>query len=155
MDKNLGTLLHFWAFPIHTGPTPPLTPQTMLDACIQNFFWISTLYRVGGELQEKLISKRMHCLMREPRMTKKRNIALLSQGLLSMIVDNIITDNVNVDSYFHDWWYLSDTAEHSQCSACERASSQLFMTMISKQNLKSINVHIFYFRPLVMMIEIH
>ena len=25
-------------FPIRTGPTPPLTPQTMLDACIQNFF---------------------------------------------------------------------------------------------------------------------
>ena len=24
-----------------------------------------------GELQEKLISKRMHCFMREPRMTKK------------------------------------------------------------------------------------
>ena len=23
-------------FPIHTGPPPPLTPQTMLDACIQN-----------------------------------------------------------------------------------------------------------------------
>ena len=45
--------------------------------------------------------------------------------------------------------------EHSQCSACEKASSQLFMTMISKQNLKSINVRIFYYRPLVMMIEIH
>ena len=27
-------------FPIHTSPTPPLTPQTMLDACIQNFFRI-------------------------------------------------------------------------------------------------------------------
>ena len=55
----------------------------------------------------------MHCLMREPRMTKKKNIALLSQGLLSMIVDNniITTDNVNVDSYFHDWWYMSDTAD--------------------------------------------
>ena len=37
-------------FPIHTGPTP----QTMLDACVQNFFSeFSTLYRVGeGELQE-------------------------------------------------------------------------------------------------------
>ena len=35
-------------FPIHTSPTPPLTPQTMLDACIQNFFRVSTLYRVGG-----------------------------------------------------------------------------------------------------------
>ena len=25
-------------FLIHTGPTPSLTPQTMLDTCIQNFF---------------------------------------------------------------------------------------------------------------------
>ena len=35
-------------FPIHTGPTPPLTPQTMLEICIQNFFLVSALYRVGG-----------------------------------------------------------------------------------------------------------
>ena len=50
MDKRLQTLLHFLGrFPIiHTGPTPPLTPQTMLDACIQNFFRVSTLYRVAG-----------------------------------------------------------------------------------------------------------
>ena len=32
MDAFLGR------FPIHTGPTPPLTPQTMLDEGIQNFF---------------------------------------------------------------------------------------------------------------------
>ena len=35
-------------FPIYTGPTPPLIPQTKLDACIQNFFRVSTLHRVGG-----------------------------------------------------------------------------------------------------------
>ena len=29
----------FWGrFRVHTGPTPPLTPQTKLEACIQNFF---------------------------------------------------------------------------------------------------------------------
>ena len=48
MDKSLGTLAFLGRFPIHTGPTPPLTPQTMLDACIQNFFRVSTLYRVGA-----------------------------------------------------------------------------------------------------------
>ena len=55
MDKSLGTLLRFWGVFqfIYTGSTPPLTPQTMLDACIQNFFRVSTLYRVGeGELQD-------------------------------------------------------------------------------------------------------
>ena len=48
MDKSLETLAFLGRFPIYTGPTPPLTPQTMLDVCIQNFFRVSTLYRVGG-----------------------------------------------------------------------------------------------------------
>ena len=56
MDKSLGTLAFQGHFPIHTGPTPPLTPQTILDACIQDFFpLLSTLYREGeggGELPE-------------------------------------------------------------------------------------------------------
>ena len=42
MDKSLGTLLRFWA-------VFQFTPQTMLDACIQKFFRVSTLYRVEGE----------------------------------------------------------------------------------------------------------
>ena len=49
--KVLGHFRVSGRFPIHTGPTAPLTPQTMLDACIQNFFRVSTLSRVGG-LQE-------------------------------------------------------------------------------------------------------
>ena len=46
-QKSWDTFAFLGRFPIHTGPTPPLTPQTMLDACIQNFFQVSTLYRVG------------------------------------------------------------------------------------------------------------
>ena len=46
--KVLGHLCVSRRFPIHTGPTPSLTPQTVLDACIQNFFRVSALYRVGG-----------------------------------------------------------------------------------------------------------
>ena len=39
---------------IHTGPTPPLTPQTTLDACIQNFSEFQLCKGWGeGELQEK------------------------------------------------------------------------------------------------------
>ena len=41
------TLVLLGHFPVYPGPTPPLTPQTMLDACIQKFFRVSTLYRVG------------------------------------------------------------------------------------------------------------
>ena len=58
-------------FPIHAGPTAPLTPQTMLNACIQNIFRVLTLYRVGGRENCKKISKRMHCFKREPRNDRK------------------------------------------------------------------------------------
>ena len=37
-QKSWDTFAFLGRFPIHTGPTPPLTPQTKLDACIQNFF---------------------------------------------------------------------------------------------------------------------
>ena len=47
-QKSWDTFAFHRRFPIHTGPTPPLTPQTMLDACIHNFFRVSTLYGVGG-----------------------------------------------------------------------------------------------------------
>ena len=56
MDKSVGTLLHFLGrFPIHTGPTPPLTPQTMLDACIVSrmFSEFQLCIRWGeGEVQD-------------------------------------------------------------------------------------------------------
>ena len=49
LDRSLETLAFLERFiPIRTGPTLPLTPQTMLDACIQNFFLVSTLYSGGG-----------------------------------------------------------------------------------------------------------
>ena len=52
-QKSWDTFAFLGRFPIHTGPAPPLTPQTMLDACIQNFFRVSTFYSVGqGELQD-------------------------------------------------------------------------------------------------------
>ena len=68
--KVWDTSVFLGCFPIHTGPTPPLTPQTTLDVCIQNFFRVSTLYRVGGgELQEN--SEKMHCFKRESRNERK------------------------------------------------------------------------------------
>ena len=38
MDKSWDTFEFLGRFPIHTYPAPPLTPQTTLDACFQNFF---------------------------------------------------------------------------------------------------------------------
>ena len=46
--KSWDTFAFLGRFPIHTGLTLPLTQQTMLDACIQNFFRVSTFCRVGG-----------------------------------------------------------------------------------------------------------
>ena len=55
-QKSWDTFAFLGRFPIHMGPTLPLTPQTMFDACIQNFFRVSTLYRVGeGELEENFV----------------------------------------------------------------------------------------------------
>ena len=53
-QKSCDTFAFLGRFPIHTGLTPPLTPQTMLDECIQNFFSEFQLC-IGwgeGELQE-------------------------------------------------------------------------------------------------------
>ena len=59
------TLAFLGCSPIHTGPTPPLTPQTKMDACIQNFFRVSTLYRMGDGRREncKKISKRISSVL--------------------------------------------------------------------------------------------
>ena len=60
MDKkSWDTFAFLGCFPIHTGPTPPLTPQTKLDAYIQNFFPVSTLYSVeGGRTARKFQKER-------------------------------------------------------------------------------------------------
>ena len=85
-QKSWDTFAFLGRFPIHTGPTPPLTPQTMLDACIQNFFRVSTLYRVGGGRTARKFRKRCTVLRGNREITENMNIAVLSQGLLSRIV---------------------------------------------------------------------
>ena len=53
--QTSGNTLEFLGrFKIHTYPAPPLTPQTTLDACFQNFSAsVATLYRAEeGEIQE-------------------------------------------------------------------------------------------------------
>ena len=84
--KVLGHFCISRRFPMQTGPTPPLTPQTMLDACIQNFFRVSTLYRVGGGRTARKFRKRCTVLRGNREITENMNIAVLSQGLLSRIV---------------------------------------------------------------------
>ena len=70
-QKSWDTFGFLGRFPIHTGPTPPLTPQTMLDACIQNFFRVSTLYRVRGGRTARKFRKGCTALRGKLEMTEK------------------------------------------------------------------------------------
>ena len=72
-QKSWDTFAFLGHFPIHMCPIPSLTPQTMLDVCIQNFFQVSTLYGLEeGQNNEENFEK-----------------VALSQGLLSRIVGAI------------------------------------------------------------------
>ena len=52
--KSWDTSAFLGLFPMHTRPAPPLTPQTKMDACIQNLFQLSNLYGWEQvELKEK------------------------------------------------------------------------------------------------------
>ena len=70
-QKSLDTFAFLGRFPIHTGPTPPLTPQAMLDAYIQNFFRVSTLYTVGGGRTARNFRKGCPILRENREMTEK------------------------------------------------------------------------------------
>ena len=70
-QKSWDTFAFLGRFPSHRGPTPPLTPQTMLDACIQNFFRDSTLYRVGGGRTAREFRKGCTVLRGDREMTEK------------------------------------------------------------------------------------
>ena len=78
-QKSWDTFAFLGRFPIHTGPTPPLTAQTMLDPCIQKLFRVSTLYRAGGGRTAGKFRKRCTVLRGNPRNDKNMNITVLSQ----------------------------------------------------------------------------
>ena len=55
----------------HRSNPAPLTPQTMLDACIQNFFGLSALYRVGRGRTARKFRKGCTVLRGNRQMTEK------------------------------------------------------------------------------------
>ena len=112
-------------FPIHTGPIPPLTPQTILDVCIQNLLLVSTLYRGGGRENWKKVWKRMHFFYKGTNKRQKHmNIALLFQGLLSMIVGILINKNLSWRDHFDlVALKISKTVEMESSSLCFPCSS--------------------------------
>ena len=70
-DSTLATIS------IHTDQTPPLTPQTMFDACIQNFFQVSTLYRVEGGKPARIFRKGCPVLWGNREMTEKYDYCIV------------------------------------------------------------------------------
>ena len=89
------------------SPTPSFTPQTMLDACIQNFFRVSILYRVGGggegELQENF--DMMHCLWGNLEMTEKYEYCSIAPRTLPRIVWILIFGGKSLFSSFFLHFY--------------------------------------------------
>ena len=70
-QKSWDAIAFLGRFPIHKGPTPPLTPQTMLDACVQKFLRVSTMYRVGGERNVRKFRKGCTVLRGNREVTEK------------------------------------------------------------------------------------
>ena len=79
MDKSLRTLWRFcgpFSYSHRPNPypyslLPTLTPQTMLDARIQNCFRVSTLYRLGGGRTARKFQKGCTVLRGNREMTEK------------------------------------------------------------------------------------
>ena len=76
--KVLGHLLHFWAFSNSPRPNPSPHPTNNVGCMHPEFFLSFNFVQGGGgggggggRENCKQISKRMHCFMRESRMTEK------------------------------------------------------------------------------------
>ena len=72
--KSWDTFAFLGRFPTHTSPTPPLTPQTILDSCIQNLFGFQLCIGWGEGRTARHFRKGCTVL----RGNREMNIAVLS-----------------------------------------------------------------------------
>ena len=88
LQKSWDTFAFLEHFTIHTSPTPPLNPQTTLDASIHNFFRALTLYRVVGVRSARKLRKGCTVLWGNQEITEQlyEYCITVPLGLLSMIV---------------------------------------------------------------------
>ena len=77
--KVLGHFCISGRFPIQTGITPPPPPKNNVGRLYLEFFPSFNFLWVGRENCEK-ISRKMHCFMREPRMTEKSEYCITVLG---------------------------------------------------------------------------
>ena len=94
-QKSWDTFVFLGRFSIHTGPAPSLTPQTMLEACIQNFFRVSTLYRVGEGRTARKFRKGCTVLKGNREMTEKYEYC---STVLRTFVQDCSSNNVWMNS---------------------------------------------------------
>ena len=94
-QKSWDTFVFLGRFSIHTGPVPSLTPQTMLEACIQNFFRVSTLYRVGEGRTARKFRKGCTVLKGNREMTEKYEYC---STVLRTFVQDCSSNNVWMNS---------------------------------------------------------
>ena len=119
--KSWDTFAFLGRFPTYTSPTPPLTPQTILDSCIQNLFEFQLCIGWGRE-NCKTFSKRMHLFKREPRneycSTVKQECVLYTlSGLVTTcrcefysLVSIIFMSNRKWETTTHD--FIHKTTQH-------------------------------------------
>ena len=94
VDKSLGTLAFLERFPVHTSPTPPLTPQTTFYACKHNFSKFQLFLGWGKKyLQENPEKDRCTCFIYEgtQKLPKIMNTVLLPQR--TFVLDFMIEDD--------------------------------------------------------------
>ena len=98
-QKSWDTFAFLGRFPrILICPAPPLTPQTTLDACIQNFSECQLcLGWREGELKENDGKDALFYEVTQ-KLQKIMNTAFLSQGLLSMIV--VVVTDIKFSPFF-------------------------------------------------------
>ena len=87
-QKSWDTFAFLGRFPIHTGPTSPLTPPMVLESQL-----CMGLKGGGGRRNARKFRKGSTVSWGNPEWQKNMNIASLSQGLLSMIVQVWFQDN--------------------------------------------------------------
>ena len=149
-QKSWDTFAFLARFPIHTGPTSPLTHKqcrTRASRIFSQSKLCMGLREEGEERNAKKISKRKHCLMREPRMTEKYEYRSLSQGLLSMIVQVWFQDNC-----FFEWFlqcalstilFLNKMGSRLHMSSFFTASlCFLHLLQYRKKNMNKININL-------------
>ena len=151
MDKSLGTLLHFWRVFQFTQAQPLPSPTNNVGHVHPEFFlslnFVWGWGRRGRREMQKKFRKGSTVWWGNPEWQKNMNIASLSQGLLSMIVQVWFQDNC-----FFEWFlqcalstilFLNKMGSRLHMSSFFTASlCFLHLLQYRKKNMNKININL-------------